>query len=359
MGLATVGLAGGCAVDDFDGDGWLDIVASSGGLTDQIRFFRNERDGTFSDRTHAAGLEGITGGLNIVHADHDNDGDPDVLVLRGAWLGIPPATDGGHHPNSLLSNRGNGTFEDVTEAAGLLSFNPTQTAAWADYDGDGWLDLFIGNESFRDRKNACELYRSNGDGTYAEVSRSVGLDVFGVVKGVAWGDVDGDGRPDLYVSRLGGANLLFHSDGPREDGGWSFTDVTAAAGVALPIQSFPPWFWDWDNDGDLDLFVAGYGSGRGSQAADVLMDYLGEPPRAELPRLYSNRGDGTFEDVRRGAWDREAVDPGTDRGKRHRRGAELRRQLQRGVVARGQRRVLVSLAALPDRPDGVDHPARS
>ncbi|MYC80859.1 MAG: VCBS repeat-containing protein, partial [Acidobacteria bacterium] len=132
LGVDVTALSGGSILEDFDGDGALDIMASSWGMRDPLRYFRNNGDGTFSDRTRAAGLEGQVGGLNITQADYDNDGHPDVLVLRGAWLqGL------GDHPNSLLRNKGDGTFEDVTEAAGLLSYHPTQAAAWADYASDG------------------------------------------------------------------------------------------------------------------------------------------------------------------------------------------------------------------------------
>ncbi|MFY9821489.1 MAG: VCBS repeat-containing protein, partial [Thermoanaerobaculia bacterium] len=159
-GLASVGHSGGSIVDDFDGDGLLDVMTSSSGLRDQLRFFHNNGDGTFTDRTAEAGLLGELGGLNIIHADYDNDGHPDVLVLRGGWM-----FDQGEYPSSLLRNRGDGTFEDVTEKAGLLFFHPTQTAAWGDYDNDGWLDLYVGNESTGGREYPCELFHNNHDGT--------------------------------------------------------------------------------------------------------------------------------------------------------------------------------------------------
>src|SRR5262249_43909383 len=129
LGLATVQLSGGVALEDFDGDGLLDVLSSSIGIRDQLRYFRNDGNGKFTDRTHESGLDGLVGGPNLCHADYDNDGDADVLILRGAWFG-----EQGRWPNSLLRNRGDGTFEDVTEEAGMLSLHPTETAAWADFD---------------------------------------------------------------------------------------------------------------------------------------------------------------------------------------------------------------------------------
>jgi hypothetical protein len=305
--------AGGAILDDFDGDGRLDVMVSSMGPRDPLRLFRNDGDGRFTEVTEAAGLAGLTGGLNLVHADYDNDGDLDVLVLRGGWMQL-----GGAYPNSLLRNRGDGTFDDVTEEAGILSFHPTQTAAWGDYDEDGWLDLVIGNESQAPiDPHPTELYRNNGDGTFTDVSRNLGWPDLGYVKAVAWGDIDNDGDVDLYFSVLGGDNVLLRNDGPRRTPGpngenWTFTDVTAAAGVAGPPNSFPVWFWDFDNDGWLDLFVAGY---LPTDAADVAAMYLGEPVRTDMPRLYRNRGDGRFEDVtRRVRLDRVALPMGANYG---------------------------------------------
>ncbi len=300
LGLDVDDLAGGVVVEDFDDDGWLDILVSSSRLDGPLRYFRSNRDGTFSDATIAAGLVGLVGGLNLLQTDYNNDGYPDVLVLRGGWLG--PA---GHHPNSLLRNNGDGTFEDVTEAAGLLSLHPTQTAVWFDFDGDGWLDLFVGNESTADDPNPCELFHNNGDGTFTEDAAIAGVDIRGFIKGVASADYNGDGRPDLYLSNGNGPNLLLRNDGPampasprqsktRSRVAWRFTDVAKAAGVTGPLRSFPTWFWDYDNDGHPDLFVAGYGY---RNVGDIAADYLGLPNGAELPRLYRNNGDGTFSDV--------------------------------------------------------------
>ncbi|HKQ98699.1 MAG TPA: VCBS repeat-containing protein, partial [Candidatus Polarisedimenticolia bacterium] len=124
VGLDVDDGAGGVITDDFDGDDDLDIMASALGVTAPLRYFRNDA-GRFVEATEAAGLVGETGGLNIVQTDYDNDGRPDVLVLRGGWMG-----KAGHYPNSLLHNDGGGHFTDVTVEAGLLSFHPTQTGAW-------------------------------------------------------------------------------------------------------------------------------------------------------------------------------------------------------------------------------------
>ena len=278
-------MSGGVVFEDFNRDGWLDLMVSSWGLRDSLRYFENQ-EGTFEEKTVAAGLGPVRSGLNLVHADYNNDGFPDVLVLRGAWLG-----EG--HPNSLLRNNGDGTFSDVTRDAGLLSFHPTQTASWADFDGDGWVDLFIGNESSREGgPHPSELYRNNGDGTFTEVAANQGIDVRAYVKAATWGDMDNDGDPDLYLSIWDQPNLLY-----RNDGAAGFTEISEMAGVGEPEISFPAWWWDYNNDGWEDLFVAGWKA----TAGDVAAEYLGRPHDAVLPRLYKNNQDGTFQDVTRDA----------------------------------------------------------
>ena len=298
-GLATRGLSGGAVTEDFDGDGLLDVMVSSWGIEDPLQLLRSRGDGSFEEVGEASGIAGLTGGLNLVQADYDNDGRVDVLVLRGAWMGSQ-----GEFPNSLLHNLGGGRFEDVTEAAGLLSFHPTQTASWGDYDGDGWVDLFIGNETQdqgrpgEGKRHPGELYRNQGDGSFREVAASEGLEVLGWVKGVTWFDMDNDGWLDLYVSRLGQANLLFRNRGPAASGA-RFEEIAAAAGVAEPEYSFPVWAWDYDNDGWQDLMVLGYGHAEdflGGCADDVAADVLGLPGGGSRPMLYRNRGDGSFED---------------------------------------------------------------
>jgi hypothetical protein len=296
VGLDIDDLAGGSILEDFDGDGNLDLMVSSMGFEAQLRYFRNNGDGTFTERTREAGLTGEIGGLNIMQTDYDNDGWPDVLVLRGGWMG-----KAGHYPPSLLHNDGGKRFTDVTERAGLLQGHPTQTAAWLDYDGDGWLDLYIGTESTEGDDVPALLYHNRKDGTFAECAHEEGVAAVGFIKGVTAGDFDNDGRPDLYLSIRGGDNVLYHNDGPAKGLAssasgcdWHFTNVARAAGVTEPTFSFPTWFFDYDNDGNEDLFVSGYFI---TEQGDITRDVLGLPNQGEKPRLYHNRGDGTFADV--------------------------------------------------------------
>ena len=289
-GVAAMGLSGGAALDDFDGDGDLDLLATSMALDDPIRYFENDGRGHFTERTHEAGLDGLTGGLNVVHGDLDNDGDLDVLVLRGAWIRSP----WGDWPNSLLRNDGDGHFTDVTAEAGMGSEHPTQTAALADVDGDGDLDVFVGNEGRKTDpgRHASELFLNHGDGTFREAARPSGLVLDAFVKGAAWLDADGDGRPDLYVSVLNDPNRLFLN---RSDGGtvW-FEEAPNAAGAAGLTASFPVAVLDWDHDGRDDLIAftyseRAYGPGTGI-AAGAAAAALGQRPTGETTRLFQNTG---------------------------------------------------------------------
>ncbi|MBT4452416.1 MAG: VCBS repeat-containing protein, partial [Candidatus Marinimicrobia bacterium] len=182
-GLDHISLAGGSIADDFDGDGLIDIMVSSWGLDNQLHYFKNMGNRGFEDRTESANLIGITGGLNMVHGDYDNDGWVDVFVLRGGWFG-----EDGNHPNSLLKNNGDGTFTDVTISASIYSEHPTQTASWGDFNNDGWLDLFIGNENTGGSNHISELYQNNGDGTFSDVAQAHNINAIGFIKAVIWGD---------------------------------------------------------------------------------------------------------------------------------------------------------------------------
>lgn len=292
LGVDTFNLCGGAMVEDFDGDNLLDIVTSTYDLRQAMTFYRNVGDGTFANESISSQLASQLSGLNCISADYDNDGDMDILVLRGAWL-----YDDGQLRNSLLRNDGNGTFTDVTNKAGLASSDanrPTQAAVWGDFDNDGWLDVFIGNESRVEMKEnpggnyPSQLFRNRGDGTFIDVAFTAGVTNDRFCKGVAAGDYDNDGDLDIYVSNSN-TNRLY-----RNDGGMQFTDVASELSVGEPSRwSFASWFFDYNDDGWLDLFVAAYQS----TVAEVAADYIGIPHKGLSPCLYRNRGDGTFENV--------------------------------------------------------------
>jgi tetratricopeptide (TPR) repeat protein len=285
-GLDLVAMSSGLIVDDFDGDGLLDVVTSSLQPCAPMHFFHNNGDGTFSDRTAAAGLSQQLGGLNLVETDYNNDGCPDILVLRGAWEKLPQR-------KSLLRNNCNGTFTDVTEHAGLARpAGNSQSAAWADINNDGLLDLFVVNE-----RGPSQLFLNKGDGTFQDISHSAGIDRSEFSKGVAAMDYDGDGYVDFYVSNINNAsNFLYHNDHDN-----TFTEVAAQAGVPGTGRSFATWFFDYDNDGWPDLFVTSYYM----SIEETMKTYLGLSHNAGTLKLYKNLGNGTFRDV--------AHDTGLDR----------------------------------------------
>lgn len=281
---------GGVIVEDFDGDGFLDIVTSTYDPLGSLGYFHNLGNGQFEDRTTKSGLDQQLGSLNLVGADYDNDGDTDILVLRGAWM-----EDLGRIRNSLMRNNGDGTFTDVTRDAGMADpAMPTQAAVWSDFDGDGWLDLYVGNESRGGVGHGghfpSQLFRNNRDGTFTDIAGQSGVTNDRFCKSVAAGDFDNDGDSDLYVSNLG-PNRLY-----RNNGDGTFVDVAEELDLTHPAgRSFAAWFFDYNNDGWLDLFVAAYKATIG----DVAADYLGKSHNALAPCLYRNNGDGTFSNVAR------------------------------------------------------------
>jgi hypothetical protein len=275
-GLNVFSMAGGVIVDRFENDDLLDVVTSSMDVCEPLHYFRNNADGTFTERTAQAGLADQLGGLNLIQADYNNDGCMDMLVLRGGWE-FPMR-------KSLLRNNCNGTFTDVTRESGLgKTVSRTQTAVWADVDNDGNLDLFVGNET-----GPSQLFRNRGDGTFEDISRTAGVDRTGFIKAVVAGDYDNDGYVDFYLSDYNGNNLLYHNEHNR-----TFTEVARQAGVQAPWRSFAAWFFDYDNDGWPDLFVTGYYL----STEEVARSYLGLPRNAETLKLYRNLRNGTFQDV--------------------------------------------------------------
>ena len=195
-------------------------------------------------------------------------------------------------------------FESAGREAGLTAttvFGGQQTntyllettgsgAALLDYDGDGWLDVFVVNgttlEGFpKGQQPTSHLYRNRQNGTFEDVSARAKVGGAAFSKGATAGDYDKDGYPDLYVSNFMGENFLYHNQG---DG--TFEDLGPRLGVTRPLASFSTWFFDYDNDTRPDIFVVGFAY----STSEFLKHYLGIPPRAEPLTLYAGQADGTF-----------------------------------------------------------------
>jgi len=271
-------MSGGVALLDYDGDGWLDVYAVQGGPLPpsanpscQDRLFRNRGNGTFEDVSDRAGLSRFAGGYGhgVAVGDYDNDGHPDLFVTR--WQSY-----------ALLRNRGDGAFEDVTAKAGLAGDrNWPTSAAWADLDGDGDLDLYVCHYLVFDLKSPricadanspvnqyCSprdfealpdhVYRNDG-GRFVDVTKDAGfVDPDGRGLGVLAAHLDDDNRIDLYVANDMSANYLF-----RNLGGFQFEETALPAGAAANssggFQSgMGVAFGDLDGDGRPDLAVTNY-----------------------------------------------------------------------------------------------------
>lgn len=288
LGIAGNFTSGGTIVDDFDNDGYNDIMVSSWLMKGPFRYFHNNGDGTFEDWTERAGLGLVTGGLNMVQADYNNDGNLDFLLLRGAWK---PYRKWGPEPNSLFHNNGDGTFSDVTVEAGIYSVMPTQSASWLDFNNDGWLDLFIGNESRAAKEHwECEFYVNNGDGTFRKGINDVIPGIDAHVKGVVATDYNNDGYQDLYLSIQGGKNPLM-----KNLNGEQFV-LDSTNNVSWPQFSFPSLFFDINQDGWEDLIVLSYDFyGMNKMAHEYTSYLLGGPVNTETGAVFINEN-GRFTD---------------------------------------------------------------
>jgi hypothetical protein len=282
VGVNRFNQSGGATMEDFDNDGLLDLAVSSYDPAERLAIYWNAGNGAFEERGEAAGVTNQLGGLYCVQTDYDNDGRMDIFIPRGAWIPLPVRP-------SLLRNNGDRTFSDVTKEAGLLDPVNAITSCWADYDNDGWLDLFIPCE-----RQPNHLYRNRGNGTFEEVAARAGLDAKGrgVCKGSTWIDFDNDRYPDLFLNYLSGDACLFRNN---RDG--TFSDVTGSMGIDGPSKGFSCWAWDYDNDGWLDIFATCFDL----SVDDVVRGLLGQPHARYSNRLFHNQAGRGFENRTREA----------------------------------------------------------
>lgn len=254
-GLTDFHMGMGTSWGDYNGDGFPDVFIAGYHRHPDI-LYRNKGDGTFAHADTDAGVAaGGEAGFGCAWADYDDDGDLDLYVVNA-----------NSQQDFLWQNNSDGTFKQVAQAVGMGEYSNNYGAAWTDYDGDGRLDLFLAGGEHN------KLYHNLGNGTFSNVTAAAGLDETAPAGyGVAWGDYDGDKDMDLFVTSSKSDHLY------RNNGNGTFTNVTAEAGVADAANGMGAAFCDYDNDGDLDLYVANYGKAQ---------DFL-----------YRNNGDGTFAQV--------------------------------------------------------------
>ncbi|GCE07696.1 CRTAC1 family protein [Dictyobacter aurantiacus] len=292
--MASVGAA--VAAADFNNDGLIDVFVSSSGRNTPCHLYRNNGDGTFTDVAEAAGVANLNeegGVMDAVWGDFDNDGWPDLYVVK--WSA----------PNRLFRNNRNGTFTDITVSSGTGDVSNGNAAIWFDYNGDGLLDLYVGNyfrpendlwhlkttvimhDDFEMARNAGPnvLYRNNGDGTFTNVAHELGVADTGWTLDVGACDLFNTGHMDLYLANDFGQDVIF-----KNNGNGTFTNVTKSA---LPIDTRKGMnvdFADLDGDGYPDIYVSNV----------TQQGYL-----VEGNFLWKNNRDGTFTNkaVDLGVWD--------------------------------------------------------
>ena len=275
---------------DYDEDGFVDIITLGHiqDITGSIsQLWHNNHDGTFTDVTSQAGLDPHNGDAHgAVWADFDNDGLVDLYISKGTLKTNPIDY------NDLWHSNGDGTFTNIAQSAGVLLGHRNRGAGAVDYDNDSYVDIF--DTSFRrpqDHISPNLLYHNNGDLTFTDVAALAGLQRNDVAsRTAAWADFNGDGLMDVFITIN---DALYENNG---DG--TFTDVTVAAGIIDASPSVQAGAWgDYDNDGYPDLYVT-LGAMGDSGDADGEGDGGSLVPDAQLPNiLYHNNGDGTFTDV--------------------------------------------------------------
>ncbi len=293
----------GTAVGDYDNDGDFDLLVTTFGPE---TLYRNNGDGTFTNVTAAAGVSDDLWSTSAVFVDYDRDGDLDLFVanyvdftLAGNKtctdsLGVPDYCGPRMYrpvPARLYRNEANGRFTNVTGEAGVTrAYGAGLGVVAGDYNGDGWLDLYVANDA-----TPNQLWINRHDGTFADEGLLSGsaLNASGNPEGsmgIASGDFDGDGDEDLFVTNIAGETFVLY----RNDGHGNFEDIRVPAGLGAPTAAstgFGTDWFDYDNDGWLDLFVA-------NGAVNRLEAQRGQPsPFRMKNQLFHNTGAGRFVDT--------------------------------------------------------------
>ncbi len=302
-GVAGTGYGLGCVWGDFDNDGFPDLFVTQYGKN---VLYRNNGNGTFTDVTDKAGVGGLESGAfhsGATFFDYDRDGWLDLYVGSYVEIGdkrycnlgevLSSCAPSEYHgsPDALYHNNHDGTFTNVTKAAGIYQPNGKNLSVQAaDYDNDGWPDLFVANDGLN-----AYLYHNEHNGTFKEVGLTTGMAVTarGTVMAamcISLGDYDNDGQLDLYISDFQrSSDHLWHNDGKG-----FFDEVSDEAGITRPtrdVLSFGGGFLDYDNDGLLDIFIA-----NGHVYPEVEQASPGTQYR-QLNSLFHNEGSGKFVEV--------------------------------------------------------------
>ena len=304
-GIDASGYGMGVAAGDVDNDGWIDLYVTNFGRN---QLFRNRGDGTFADVSSQSGADDPGWSVSSAFVDYDRDGWLDLFVGNyvnySTDANVPCRSVAGMpdycapfvyppQPSRLLRNRGDGTFADVTAAAGLArEFGPALGVATADFNGDGWIDIYVANDL-----QPNQLWANQHDGTFVNTALLGGaaLGFNGEPKssmGVDAADFDHDGDEDLFVTELTGQGADLYVN----DGAVGFTERSAAAGLrapTLPYTGFGTGWLDFDNDGWLDLLTV-----NGTVMLTEALGRSGDPfPFGQQRQLFRNLGDGRFDDV--------------------------------------------------------------
>src|SRR5262245_58364088 len=266
------GLSGaGCGFADLDNDGDPDIIIL-GGVNGAIGLFENDGTGHFISRTNGSGLPVAANAPGFAAADYDGDGLVDIYITR---MGLP---------NHLMHNLGGFQFVDTAAYAGVADPGPAMGACWGDYNGDGWLDLYVCNY-----KNAVpntstatnKLYRNNGDGTFTDTGATQGVNVSAYSFQAVWFDYDRDGDLDLYLSDdRGHLPPLFQANRLWRNDNGTLVDVSAASGAGVALFSMGLACGDFDGNRYPDIYVTNIA--------------IAQQPNGGINPLLLNQGNGTF-----------------------------------------------------------------